>query len=118
MAQVIGHFLLGLGGDAAQRLVGRGGGNGAPEGLHEGSEIELAQHCVGEIAVVALDQQAVHVFALTAQEGEVVLARGPCPRVCRHKHRARGLAEQVEPILASASSSSSIGAWPHHSDRR
>jgi hypothetical protein len=46
MAQVIGHFLLGLGGDAAQRLVGRGGGNGAPEGLHEGSEIELPRNIV------------------------------------------------------------------------
>jgi hypothetical protein len=96
MAQVIGHFLLGLGGDAAQRLVGRGDGNGAPEGLHEGSEIELAQHGVGEIAVVALDQQAVHVVALTAQEGEVVLAAALALEFSGISIERAGLAEQVE----------------------
>jgi hypothetical protein len=96
MAQVIGHFLFGLGGDAAQRLVGRGGGDGAPERLHEGSEIELAQHGVGEVAVVALDQQAVHVVALTAQEGEVVLAAALALEFAGMGIERAGLAEQVE----------------------
>jgi hypothetical protein len=45
-----------------------------PERMHECREIELAQHGVREIAIRPLDHQAVQIFTLAAQIGEIVLA--------------------------------------------
>ena len=118
MAQVVGHFLFRLGGDGGQRRVRRRH-HRAPIGIGEGGIKELAERWSWRNRRWAARPAAGCDSRFRAADRRSRPRHGRALRPRPHKRRARAPGRSGRaPILASAISSSSIGAWPHHSDRR
>ena len=115
--EMVGDFLDRLGGDLGDPRR-RVDADQAFEKLDvPGVEQELPHQRHAEIAVRPLDEQHVAKLGGVAQIGELCRRCDPRPR---HSPQASSQSRvwpiRSSAILASAMSSSSTGAWPHHSD--
>ena len=115
VAQMVGALLLRLGGDRGERRVGRAH-HRAPIRVGEGGVEELPHDGVRRNRRSAARPAAGCGIAARRADRRAGPRRARRPRARRHRRRASAPGRSGRaPILASASSSSSIGACPVHS---